>query len=367
LEKVTGLCDYGDDIGMKMPENTLHLAVVQPKVSHAKILNIDSAAAMAMPGVVKVITAKDIKGTNKVTGGRNHPRATCDVKLRQIICAEKIFRYGDVVAVVAATSREKARAAAQKVVVELEELPANLTALESLAPGAPEIHPGTSNIFCMNCVIKGDDTRKIFPLAEYVAEGSFYSSRQPHLVIEPDTMQAYLDEEGRVTVHGKFQNIYGNKAMIAEGVGLPPEKIRIVTNPCGGSFGYAMTPAAPALMAVCTLALNAPVTLTMSYSEHQAYSGKRAPSYTNARLACDKDGKIIALEYDMALENGAYPETSTLLTDKAVRFIGNPYNIPNINGIVKSVFSRAFCDVNFFLIFLIKESSTFSRKFNCAT
>jgi aldehyde oxidoreductase len=340
LEKVTGLCDYGDDISLKMPANTLHLAIVQPQVSHGEIVNIDFSTAEAMPGVVKVITAKDVKGTNRVTAGKNHPRATCDLKLRPIICEDKIFRYGDVVAVVAATSRAEARAAAKKVVVDIKELPAHLSALESLAPGAPEIHPGTSNIFCINRVVKGEDTREIFSEAAHVVEGSFSSSRQPHLVIEPDTMQAYVDEEGRITVQCKSQTIHANKNQIAEGIGLPPEKIRIIANPTGGSFGYAMTPAAPAMMAVCALALNTPVTLTMSYPEHQAFSGKRAPSYTNGRLACDKDGKIIALEYDMALETGAYPEISTGLVDKAVRFIGNPYQVPNINGIVKAVFSN---------------------------
>ncbi|MGI5986393.1 MAG: xanthine dehydrogenase family protein molybdopterin-binding subunit, partial [Oscillospiraceae bacterium] len=323
-----------------MPAHTLHLAIVQPKVSHAKIIKIDFSAAESMPGVVKVITAQDVKGTNRATGGKPHLRANCDIKLRPIICEDKIYRYGDVVAVVAATSREKARAAAQKVVVGLEELPANLTALESLAPGAQEIYPGTSNIFCINRLIKGEDTRKVIPESEYVVEGSFYSSREPHLTIEPDTMQAYLDEEGRVTVQCKSQTIHANIKQIAEGIGLPPEKIRIIENPNGGSFGYAMTPAAPALMAVCALALNNPVTLTMSYPEHQAFSGKRAPSYTNGRLACDKDGKITALEYEMVLENGAYPETSTGLVDKAIRFVGNPYHVPNINGIVKSVFSN---------------------------
>jgi aldehyde oxidoreductase len=340
IEKVTGLCDYGDDIGLKMPANTLHLAVVQPKVSHAKIKNIDFSAAEAMPGVVKVITAKDVKGTNIASGGKPHVRATINYKLRPIICKDKIYRYGDIVAVVAATSREVARAAAQNVVVELEELPAYLTALESLQPGAKEIYPETSNVFCINRLDKGMDTRKVFPEAEYVVEGSFYSSRQPHLVIEPDTMQAYLDEDGGVTLQCKSQNIYGTKKQIADGIGLPPEKIRIIENPAGGSFGYAMTPTAYAIVAVCALALKTPVTLTMSYPEHQAFSGKRAPSYTNGRLACDKDGKIIALEYEMVLDNGAYPETSTGLVDKAIRFVGNPYQVPNINAIVKSAFSN---------------------------
>ena len=340
LSKVTGLCDFGDDIGIKMPSGTLHLAIVQPKTSHAKIKSIDIAEAESMPGVVKVITAKDVKGTNRATFPQDHPRASCSGKIKPIICDEKIFRYGDIVAVVAAISQDVARAAAKKVTVDLEELPAHMDILSSLASGAHQIHSETPNTFLVNYVTKGEDTRKIISNAEYVVEGSFYSSREPHLAIEPDTMQAYWDDEGRITVQCKSQTIHAHINLIAEGIGLPPEKIRIIENPTGGSFGYAMTPGAPALMAVCAMAVNAPVTLTMSYPEHQAFSGKRSPSYTNARLACDKDGKIIALEYDMALEHGAYPEDATKLADKAIRFIGNPYNVPNINGIVKSVLSN---------------------------
>ncbi len=337
LAIVTGLCDYGDDIGLKMPPGTLHLAVVQPQVSHANILKVDFSEAEAMPGVVKIITAQDIKGTNQATYIQIHPRATSNGKFKPIICDKKIFRYGDIVAVVAATTREEARAAAKKVKVELEELPAHMTALDSLAPGARQIHAETPNTFMYNRVTKGVDTRQVIPDAVHVVEGSFYSTRQPHLVMEPDTMQAYWDEEGRITVQCKSQNLHMNKDQIAEGVGLPPEKARVILNPIGGSFGYTMTPGGPALIAACAMAVDTPVTLTMSYAEHQAFSGKRAPSYTNGRLACDKDGKITALEYDMVLEAGAYPEMSVKLVDKSVRFIGYPYNVPNINGIIKSV------------------------------
>ena len=341
LEKVTGLCDYGDDIGTKMPSGTLHLALVQPESSHAEIVSIDYSEAEKMPGVVKVITAADVKGTNRTTYIQDHPRATSNGNFKPIICDQKIFRYGDVVAVVAARSREEARTAVKKVKVELKQLPVYKTALEALSPDALPIHEETPNQFLYNRVRKGRDTREILPEAAYVVEGSFSSSRQPHLPIEPDTMQAYWDEEGRLTVQCKSQNIHYNRSQIADGIGLPVEKVRIIENPTGASFGHAMTPGAPALLAVCAMATNVPVTLTMSYPEHQAFSGKRAPSYTNARLACDQDGKIIALEYDMCLEMGAYPEIATKLVDKAVRFIGNPYNVPNIDGIARAALSNS--------------------------
>jgi len=341
LEKVTGLCDYGDDISLKMPDNTLELALVQPKTSHARIIKIDTSAAEAMDGVVKVITAKDVKGDNRCTLPQTHPRATSEWNFEPIICDEKIFRYGDVVAVVAATSRDIARAAALKVVVELEELPPYMTALEALSPEVARIHFETPNEFCFSRVLKGDeDIEKIFAEAPYVVEGSFYSSREPHLALEPDVLQGYFDEEGRITIHCKSQNIHAHKDLIASGIGMPKEKIRVIENPTGGSFGYTMTPSTPALVAVCAMAVNRPVNLTMSYPEHQAYSGKRAPSYTNAMLACDKDGKIIGLKYDLVLETGAYAEIPSKLVDKAVRFIGNPYNISNIKGIVRASMSN---------------------------
>jgi len=339
-EKVTGLCDYGDDIALKMPEGTLHLAVVQPRAHHARVLSLDCSEAEAMPGVVKVITAADVKGTNLVCQPQHHPRATSDGLLRPIIHGDTVYRYGDVVAVVAATDRRRAREAAKKVKYELEELPAYLNAPAALARDARRIHDETANQFCISRVIKGEDTRKVMPKAAYVVEGSFYSSAQPHLALEPDAMQAYWDGEGRIAVQCKSQNIHAHKNLIAAGIGLPPDRVRIIENPTGASFGYAMTPAAPALMAVCAMAVDAPVTLTMSFAEHQAFSGKRAPSYTNARLGCDEAGKIVALEYDMALETGAYTETTSKLVDKGIRFIGNPYNVPNINGLVRAAISN---------------------------
>ncbi|MGE4485897.1 MAG: molybdopterin-dependent aldehyde oxidoreductase [Oscillospiraceae bacterium] len=340
LEKVTGLCDYGDDIGLKMPPETLHLALVMPKTSHANIKKIDVSKASAMPGVEKIVTAADVKGTNIATMPQSHPRATSDGLIKPIICDKKIFRYGDVAAVVAARTAEEARAAADAVEVELEELPVYKTVVEALAPGALRIHEETPNQFCVNRVAKGKTTEDVFNNAPYVVEGSFYSSREPHLVLEPDTMQAYWDDEGRITVQCKSQTIHANRAQIAAGIGLPLEKIRIIQNPTGASFGYSMSPSGPALMAVCAMAVGKPVTLTMPYAQHQAFTGKRAPSYTNARMACDKDGHIIGLEYDMCLEHGGYPETSVKLVDKGVRFIGNPYNVPNIRGLVRAGLSN---------------------------
>ncbi len=339
LEKVCGLSNYGDDLSLKMPDNILELALVQPNTSHAKILKIDTSVAEAIEGVVKVITAQDVKGTNRVY-------SYSEEMFKPIICDEKICQYGDVVAVVAAISRDIARDAASKVVVELEELPAYLTALESLAPSAKKIHPEISNDYYYSRVVKGDeDIGKVFEGASYVVEGSFHTARQPHLPIEPDVFQAYTDDEGFIAIQCKSQCIHVHQAMIAKGIGMPVEKIRIIQNITGGSFGYSMNHTTPALAAVCTMAVNAPVNLTMSYPEHQAFSGKRAPSYSNGKMACNKDGKIIGLQYDILMEMGAYNTAAHILNERVGRFVGFPYNITNVKGICRAAFSNTSFEI----------------------
>lgn len=92
-----------------MPEGTLHLAVVLAKREHARIRALDTAEAQAMPGVVNVVTAKDVKGTNRLVAPQGTVHSLCDGLDRPVICDGVVRRYGDVVAVVAATGRDKAR------------------------------------------------------------------------------------------------------------------------------------------------------------------------------------------------------------------------------------------------------------------
>ncbi|MDR2109503.1 MAG: molybdopterin-dependent oxidoreductase [Coriobacteriales bacterium] len=340
LGKVLGACDFGDDIALKMPADTLELALVLPQVSHARIINIDISAAQQAPGVFKVITAKDVRGTNRIAFPLPHPRALCDGAERPILMDEKIFRAGDPVAVVAADSRRHAREAAKLVKIEFEQLPEYLEGLDAMADDAIQIHPGTPNIFITHPLLKGEDTREVLADSQHVVTGSFYSSREPHLVIEPDVAQAYPTSDGGVTIHSKSLFLHMIIWAAAEGIGLPPDKIRCVENPTGASFGYSMSPGTAALVAVCALACDRPVNLTLSYPEYMLFTGKRAPSYSNARLGATAEGKITGLEYEIAFEKGAYSEVSDLLVEIGQRFFGTPYSIPNITGLSKLTFSN---------------------------
>ncbi len=343
LAKVCGTCDYGDDIQLKMPSDTLHAAMVMGKAVHANIKSIDFEEAEKMPGVVKVVTAKDVKGINRITFPLVHGRAKGNGFERPILMDKKVFRYGDVVAVVVADTEAHAREAAKFVKVDLEPLPEYTTVLEAVAPGAEQIHESMPNLYLEAPVFKGEDTRPIMEKSKYVVEGSFYAQREPHLPIEPDVVQGYWDEEGRLTVHCKSLAVGVPPKVLAAGLGLTPDKIRIIENPTGASFGYSISPGNVGIIGACVMAVNRPVTLTMSYEEHQHFSGKRAPAYSNGKLACDENGKITAMEWDLAYDHGAFSETAYTLVEKAQRFMGYPYYIPNIRGL-----SRIVCTNNAF-------------------
>ncbi len=337
IAKVTGMTDYGADLITKMPKGTLHLALVQAKVSHAKILSIDTSEAEKMPGVEKVITHRDVKGKNRITGLITFPTNKGDGWDRPILCDEKIFQFGDAIAIVAADTVANARAAAQKVVVNLEQLPAYMSAPAAMADDAIEIHPGTPNVYFEQKRVKGEDTGPLMKSAAHVVEGDYYLQRQPHLTMETDVGFAYFDEEDRLTIHSKSIGIHLHHAMICPGLGIEPEKLRLVQNPAGGTFGYKFSPTMEALVGVAAMATNRPVALNYDYFQHITYTGKRSPFFINLKYGADKDGRIIAMEGDWIVDHGPYSEFGDLLTLRGAQFIGAGYGIPNIKGLGQTV------------------------------
>jgi aldehyde oxidoreductase len=343
LAKVTGLANYGDDQELMMPAETLHVAVVQPRVAHhAKILKIDYAEAEKMPGVVKIITHEHLKaagGSNVMAEGQFHERTTVMVPSRRVLSENKIFRYGDVVALAVADTKDHAHAAAAKVKVEIEQLPEYLNFLEAAMPDAMRIHEDTPNIFAMQPVLKGvglEDPAKVADVIDssaYSVGGSFYSSREPHLSVEGDTVQAYFDEDGFLTFQCKSQGLYSGLGRIGNSLGIPKSKLRIIMNATGGSFGWSTNAGDLCLAGAAAVVTNMPVALSMSYEEHQHFSGKRCPCHSNGRVACDENGYITATEFEFGMDHGAYSWGGDDIMTKQVRFAFFPYKVPNVAGL----------------------------------
>jgi len=332
VAKVTGTWDFGADLGLQMPDDTLHCALVQAEVSHAKILSIDTSEAEKMPGVYKVVTHKDVKGKNRITGLITFPTNKGDGWDRPILCDEKVFQFGDAIAIVCADTEDHAHDAVSKVKVELEQLPEYMNAHAAMADDAIEIHPGTPNIYYTQKAAKGEDTKPIFDKADVVIEGDYYTQRQPHMPIEPDVGFAYINEDGKLFIHSKSIGVHLHLLMIAPGLGVEPENMALVQNPTGGTFGYKFSPTMEALVGAASLATGRPVHLRYNWYQQQTYTGKRSPQFTSVRMAASKDGKLLGMETDWTVDHGPYSEFGDLLTLRGAQFVGAGYDIPAIRG-----------------------------------
>lgn len=337
VAKVTGTWDFGADVALHMPPDTLRLALVQAEVSHANIQSIDTAEAETMPGVAKVITWKDVKGKNAITGLITFPTNKGDGWDRPILCKEKVFQFGDAIAIVAADTEAHARAAVAKVKVDLEVLPAYMSGWAAMAPDAIEIHPGVPNIYYEQGVVKGEETAPLMEKAAFTEEIETYCSRQPHLHLEPDCGCAYLEDNGRLTIQSKSIGLQLHAAMIGPGIGVEPDKLRLIQNGAGGTFGYKFSPTMEALLGVACLATERPVSLVYTQSQNITYTGKRSPGNVKCKMGADKNGKIVAMETDWWIDHGPYSEFGDLLTVRQAQFTGAGYDIANIRGKGKTV------------------------------
>lgn len=341
-QKVTGTWDFGADDALKMPEGTLRLALVQANVSHALLKGVDTAEAEKMPGVYKIITAKDIVaagGKNRINGLVMLPlNNKCDGWDRPVLCDEKIFQFGDAIAIVAADTEAHARAAADAVKVDIELLPAYMNAMDAIAEDAIEIHPGVPNAYYETNCIKGPDID--FDAAPNVVEIESYCSRQPHLHLEPDCGYAYIDEDGMVTVHSKSIGIHLHMPMIADGIGVPMDKLRIVQNHAGGTFGYKFSPTNEAILGAAAKIIGKPVSLVFNQFQNITYTGKRSPGFMNIKLAADENGKLLGLWGNNYIDHGPYSEFGDLLTHRLSQFVGAGYDIPTIRNKSQTVFTN---------------------------
>ena len=330
--KVTGTWDFGADRGLQLPDNTLQMALVQAEVSHANILSVDTSEAEKMPGVFKVVTAKDIKGKNRITGLITFPTNKGDGWDRPILCDEKVFQFGDAIAIVCADTEKHAKEAAKQVKVQLEELPAYMSAPAAMEEDALEIHPGTPNIYYIQKIAKGEETAPIFSKSDVVIEGDYYVGRQPHMPIEPDVGFAYYNDDNKLVIHSKSIGVHLHLYMIAPGLGIAPEDLILVQNNTGGTFGYKFSPTMEALVGAAAIATGRPVFLCYDYFQQMTYTGKRSPFFMNVKMAADKDGMLKAMETDWTVDHGPYSEFGDLLTLRGAQFIGAGYDIKNIRG-----------------------------------
>jgi CO/xanthine dehydrogenase Mo-binding subunit len=317
LGKVTGDTRYPGDL---FEPGTLHLKVVYAGRPHARVLGVDASAALAVPGVVTVLTAADVP--YNAFGLIDHDQP--------VLCGDRVRFAGDKVAVVVAETNDAAEAGAAKVVVSWEDLPAVTDPREALATGAPLVHETRGTNQLTRIPIRKGDVEAGFAAADIVLDGEFATSWQEHAFLQPEAGVAWVDEAGRVVVETAGQWLHEDRKQIAQMLGLPEEQVIIRYAAIGGAFGGREDLSVQHLLALATWKLKRRVGIVWSREESILAHHKRHPFRISCRWGATREGKITAVQAELLADGGAYASTSAEVTKVATLFASGVYHVPNV-------------------------------------
>jgi len=352
---ITGKGRYTDDFSYP---NEVHAAFVRSPHPHACIVRIDAAPARALPGVLAVYTAEDYAAA----GGRGikHfalPADAHDVKKssfhdwsgppafempQPVLAADRARYVGEPVAMVVAETAALARDAVERVAVEYETLPAVVDVRGAIALGAPLLHDAAPGNVALDKEC-GDPAalKAAFAAAHLVIEHSFRSQRIVNAQMEPRAAIGLFDEaSGEVTALACSQGAVRLKTNVADSLGVAPEKVRAITPDVGGGFGLRNNPQSESiLVAFAARALKRPVKWLGDRSECFLSDFQGRDLVTQARLALDRDGRILAMSVDHVGGLGAYPVSYVWLSN-AYRVMPTVYDVPLAHLRVRGVLTN---------------------------
>jgi CO/xanthine dehydrogenase Mo-binding subunit len=317
LGKVTGAARYPADL---VRPDMLHLAVVFARRPHARILGIDASAALAHPGVVAVLTAADVPFN--AFGLIEHDQP--------VLCGDVVRFEGDKVALVAAETRETARAAVALVRVSYHDLPAVTDPLEAMQPDAPLVHAARGTNLLFHVPIRKGDAARALAEADVVIAEEFRTSWQEHAYLQPDAGIAFVDEQGRLVVETAGQWLHEDRRQLAQMLQLPEEQVVVRYAAIGGAFGGREDLSMQHVLALAAWRLRRPVALVWSREESIIGHHKRHPFIIRATWGATKDGWITAVRAEAYGDGGAYASTSQEVTKVVALFSSGCYEVPNI-------------------------------------
>lgn len=316
--KVTGAALYIDDYGY---EGMLYAATVRSPKPRIRIKKLGLAKAKRVPGFVALITAKDVPGKNA------WPLVLHDYPFFPE--GEAKFQ-GEGLALAVAETYEAAVAAAKAVEIDYDVLPAVTDPLKAMEKGAVRVHGG-DNLFAKYQVVKGDADAG-FREADVTVEGTFTTGFQVQAYLETQGMIAFPEPNGGMTVYGSMQCPYYVHDAVAQALGVPSNKVRIVQRPTGGGFGGKED--VPALVgshaAIAARAVGRPVKLIYTRGEDFVSMSKRHPAWMKIRYGAKRDGTLTACEVRYVLDSGAYATLSPVVLWRGIVHAAGPYRVPHV-------------------------------------
>ena len=333
--KVTGETPYPGDIDMP---GQLWMKILFAGRPHARIVEIDTREAEALPGVVAVFTAKDVPVNEYGLIMPDQP----------VLCgpgsakpgAEIVHCISDNVALVVAETEEVAAAARDRIRVTYEDLPAVFDPFAAMAEGAPQLHPHAArNILCHYRIRKGD-VEAAFAGADVIVEGTYRTTWQEHAYLQPEAGLGYIDDEGRVTVVVAGQWTHEDQEQIAHALNLPKAQVRVIYPAIGGAFGGREDMSVQIVLALAAWKLRRPVKIIWSREESIIGHHKRHPVTIKAKWGATRDGRVIAAQAEVVGDAGGYAYTSTKVLGNANLMCTGPYEIDNIHVDTYAVYTN---------------------------
>ena len=316
VDKLLGRARYVDDIER---EGMWYGTTIRSTIPRGKIRSITFDESVDWSEFAGV-TAADVPG---------------DTHIQLIVADQPCLAEGEVnhcdeaIVLLAHPDKHKLRKAAEGVRVEYEPLPAIFTFEES--ERKDQIVWGTDNLMKSFLLEKGD-VDSVWTTAAHIIEGEYRTGAQEHLYIENNGIIAEWSESAGVTVWGSLQCPYYVHKTLIKIFHLPDDKVRVVQTETGGAFGgkedYPSTLASHA--ALLAMKSGHPVKMVYDRMEDLAATTKRHPSRTRHRTALDKDGKLLAMEIDLATDGGAYATLSSTVLSRATLHAPGPYSCPNV-------------------------------------
>jgi aerobic carbon-monoxide dehydrogenase large subunit len=326
LRFLRGKGEYVDDVDRP---GQLHAVILRSTVAHGRIVAIDTAAALARPGVRAVITSGDIGSVPTIP--LRQEQLDAFIRFEQPVIATGKVRYvGEPIAVVVAESAVLAEDAAEAVAIDVAALPA--VADRASAQSGPLLFEGAgSNLAGTLTAVKGD-ADAAFRTAAYVRREQFQVQRHTAVPMEPRGIVAEW-ADGRLTLHGAAKVPFPNRRILAKQMGLPEGAIRMVENDVGGGFGVRgefypedfLIPFAARLT-------GRPVKWIEDRREHLIATNHARDVACDLEIACDRDGTILALRGHAKADVGAYIRTNGATGARnTAQILSGPYRVPNVH------------------------------------
>jgi xanthine dehydrogenase molybdenum-binding subunit len=320
VEKVTGAARFSDDL--KFP-GMLHAAVKRAGIPHGILKQLKTDSANSLPGVVAILTAKDIPGE------QNHGLVIYDWPAL-VGLGERVRYVGDAVAIVAAESHQVALQAIE--LIESEDDPEEVvaTAVQAKHPDAPQLHEN-GNLLKHIKVRKGEMAEG-FAQAEFVLEHTFHTAPTDHAFLEPECSVAVPLEDGRMEIYVGSQIPYADRNQVARALGWSEERVRIVGQLMGGGFGGKEDIAGQIHAALLANATGRPVKLLWDRHESLLVHPKRHATQIRVKVGAKQDGTLTAVETELFGDTGAYASLGEKVLTRATTHSSGPYDVPHVRA-----------------------------------